>query len=225
MSRSAAGQVSGEPTAVRLQSRSAMARPSSPPLRKSGSSISAWAPSLSADRRVVGHGRCATARSRTVAEGRFCQSGSRSTRPERECHHPGVDLLSTLPAFLLAVLLISASPGPAMALIFRRAALRGMRGAVPTVLGLELGLYCGRCSPAPASPRWSPRPRSAYLVLRVVGAAVLLYLGSGRCGRPGGSGRRPGRRAAPPPRRGAAGGARSARVSSCSWPTRRRPSS
>jgi len=54
---------------------------------------------------------------------------------------PGVDVLSTLPAFLLAVLLISASPGPAMALIFRRAALRGLRGALPAVLGLALGLY------------------------------------------------------------------------------------
>ena len=52
-----------------------------------------------------------------------------------------MDVLSSLPAFVLAVLLISASPGPAMALIFRRAALRGLRGAVPTVLGLELGLY------------------------------------------------------------------------------------
>ena len=53
-----------------------------------------------------------------------------------------MELATSLPAFLLAVLLISASPGPAMALIFRRAALRGLAGAVPTVLGLELGLYC-----------------------------------------------------------------------------------
>jgi hypothetical protein len=50
-------------------------------------------------------------------------------------------LLTSLPAFVLAVLLISASPGPAMALIFRRAALRGPQGAVPTVFGLELGRY------------------------------------------------------------------------------------
>jgi threonine/homoserine/homoserine lactone efflux protein len=52
-----------------------------------------------------------------------------------------MDLLGLLPAFVVAVLLISASPGPAMALIFRRAALPGLRGAVPTVLGLEAGLY------------------------------------------------------------------------------------
>lgn len=45
--------------------------------------------------------------------------------------------MATLPAFLAAVVLISASPGPAMALIFRRAALHGLRSTVPTVLGLE----------------------------------------------------------------------------------------
>lgn len=52
-----------------------------------------------------------------------------------------MDLVTSLPAFVIAVVLISASPGPAMALIVRRAALRGYRAAVPTVLGLELGIY------------------------------------------------------------------------------------
>ena len=47
-----------------------------------------------------------------------------------------MDLVAALTAFVVAVFLISASPGPAMALILRRAALRGFRGAVPTVLGL-----------------------------------------------------------------------------------------
>jgi threonine/homoserine/homoserine lactone efflux protein len=41
-----------------------------------------------------------------------------------------MDVLASLPAFLPAVLLISASPGPAMALILRRAALRGTRAAL-----------------------------------------------------------------------------------------------
>ena len=48
----------------------------------------------------------------------------------RGCQGPAVDRGSSLPAFVLAGLLI-----------FRRAALRGWRGAVPTVLGLESGLY------------------------------------------------------------------------------------
>jgi threonine/homoserine/homoserine lactone efflux protein len=88
-----------------------------------------------------------------------------------------VDVVTTLPAFLLAVLLISASPGPAMALIFRRAALRGLPGAVPTVLGLELGLYCWALFAGAGFAALVAASEVAYLVLRVVGAAVLLCLG------------------------------------------------
>ncbi len=88
-----------------------------------------------------------------------------------------MDLLSTLPAFLLAVLLISASPGPAMALIFRRAALRGLRGAVPTVLGLEAGLYVWALFAGAGFAALVAASEVAYLVLRIVGAVVLLYLG------------------------------------------------
>ncbi|SNR51342.1 LysE family translocator [Blastococcus mobilis] len=88
-----------------------------------------------------------------------------------------MDVLSSLPAFLLAVLLISASPGPAMALIFRRAAMRGLRDAVPTVLGLELGLYVWALVAGAGFAALVAASEVAYLVLRVVGAAVLLYLG------------------------------------------------
>jgi len=88
-----------------------------------------------------------------------------------------VDLLATLPAFLLAVVLISASPGPAMALILRRAALHGTRAAVPTVLGLELGLYLWALAAGAGLAAVVAASEVAYLVLRVVGAAVLLYLG------------------------------------------------
>jgi threonine/homoserine/homoserine lactone efflux protein len=87
-----------------------------------------------------------------------------------------VDLLSTLPAFLLAVLLISASPGPAMALVLRRAALRGFRGAVPTVLGLELGLYLWALAAA-AGVALVAASEIGFLVLRIAGAAVLVVLG------------------------------------------------
>ena len=80
-------------------------------------------------------------------------------------------------AFVLAVLLISASPGPAMALNFRRAALRGLRGAVPTVLGLELGLYVWALFAGAGFAALVAASEVAFLVLRVVGACVLLYLG------------------------------------------------
>ncbi len=88
-----------------------------------------------------------------------------------------MDVLTSLPAFVLAVLLISASPGPAMALIFRRAALRGLQGAVPTVLGLELGLYLWALFAGIGFAALVAASEVAYLVLRVVGAGVLLVLG------------------------------------------------
>jgi threonine/homoserine/homoserine lactone efflux protein len=84
---------------------------------------------------------------------------------------------ASLPAFVLAVLLISASPGPAMALIFRRAALRGLQGAVPTVLGLEAGLYVWALFAGAGFAALVAASEVGYLVLRVVGAGVLLWLG------------------------------------------------
>lgn len=85
--------------------------------------------------------------------------------------------LSTIATFVVAVFLISASPGPAVALILRRAALRGFRGAVATVLGLELGLYLWALAAAAGFAALVAASEAAYLTLRVVGAGVLLYLG------------------------------------------------
>lgn len=88
-----------------------------------------------------------------------------------------MDLAPSLPAFVVAVLLISASPGPAQALILRRAALRGFRGAVPTVLGLEAGLYAWALLAAAGFAALVAASEVAFLVLRVVGAVVLIGLG------------------------------------------------
>ncbi len=82
-----------------------------------------------------------------------------------------------LPAFVVAVLLIAASPGPAMALIMRRAAVRGFAGAVPTVLGLELGLYVWALLAAAGFAALVAASQTAYLALKVVGAVVLVVLG------------------------------------------------
>ncbi|PRX99025.1 LysE family translocator [Allonocardiopsis opalescens] len=86
--------------------------------------------------------------------------------------------LASLPVFVGAVLLISASPGPAMALIMRRAALHGFRTAVATVLGLELGLYLWALFAAAGFAALVAASELAYLVLRIVGASVLIYLGA-----------------------------------------------
>jgi len=85
--------------------------------------------------------------------------------------------MSSLPAFVVAVVLISASPGPAMALILRRAALRGFRHAVPTVLGLEAGIYAWALLAAGGVAALVEASELAYAVLRVVGAVVLVVLG------------------------------------------------
>jgi threonine/homoserine/homoserine lactone efflux protein len=82
-----------------------------------------------------------------------------------------------LPAFVIAVLLISASPGPAMALIFRRAALDGLRATVPTVLGLELGLYLWALAAGAGLAALVAASELAFVVLRLAGALFLLYLG------------------------------------------------
>jgi threonine/homoserine/homoserine lactone efflux protein len=88
-----------------------------------------------------------------------------------------MDLLPVLPAFLLAVLLISASPGPAMALILRRAALRGFRSSVPTVLGLELGIYLWALAAGAGVAALVAASHTLYLAIQITGAAFLIYLG------------------------------------------------
>jgi len=88
-----------------------------------------------------------------------------------------VHLSVSLPAFVVAVLLISASPGPAMALILRRTALHGMRTAVPLILGLELGLYLWALAAAAGFAALVAASEAAYWALKIVGACVLVYLG------------------------------------------------
>jgi threonine/homoserine/homoserine lactone efflux protein len=83
----------------------------------------------------------------------------------------------SIPAFVVAVLLISASPGPAMALILRRTALHGMRTAVPLVLGLELGLYLWALAAAAGFAALVAASEAAYWGLKIVGACVLVHLG------------------------------------------------
>jgi threonine/homoserine/homoserine lactone efflux protein len=64
-----------------------------------------------------------------------------------------------------------------MALIFRRAALRGPRAAVPTVLGLETGIYLWALAAGAGLAAVVAASEAAYIVLRVVGALVLVGLG------------------------------------------------
>jgi threonine/homoserine/homoserine lactone efflux protein len=89
-----------------------------------------------------------------------------------------VDLVAVLPAFFVAVVLISASPGPAVALILRRAALRGTKATVPTILGLEVGLFLWALAAGAGLAALVAASEVAFTVLRVTGAVVLILLGA-----------------------------------------------
>lgn len=85
--------------------------------------------------------------------------------------------MSQLGPFLIATVLISLSPGPAFALIIRHAALHGWRSAMPVLAGVEVGILIwallaslGVAGLVSASP-------TAFTVMKVVGAVVLLGLG------------------------------------------------
>lgn len=98
-----------------------------------------------------------------------------------------MELLRQLPAFVAAVALISAVPGPAIALLIRRCGVGGFRAGVPIVLGLEAGLYLWILAAGAGLAALVATSHLAYVVLRVVGAAVLLVLGvqslrAARCG-------------------------------------------
>lgn len=80
-------------------------------------------------------------------------------------------------AFVITVLVIAATPGPAVALILRRAGLHGLRAAVPTVLGLELGLFLWALAVGAGLAALVTASQTAFLVLKVVGAGFLVFLG------------------------------------------------
>lgn len=82
-----------------------------------------------------------------------------------------------LVAFLLAVVVVTATPGPAVALIVRRAGLQGFRPAIATVLGLELGLFVWAVLAGLGLAAVVAASSVAYWVLRLVGAVVLVFLG------------------------------------------------
>lgn len=88
-----------------------------------------------------------------------------------------MELLAQLPTFIAAVALISAVPGPAVALLIRRCSLGGFAAGVPIVLGLETGLYLWILAAGAGLAALVATSHVAYLVLRIVGATVLLVLG------------------------------------------------
>ncbi|HEX6336212.1 MAG TPA: LysE family translocator [Jiangellaceae bacterium] len=84
---------------------------------------------------------------------------------------------SDVAAFIAAVALLAMVPGPATALVVRRSAVYGTRAALPVVAGIELGIYLWAISAAVGLAALVAASEAAYVVLRIVGACVLIVLG------------------------------------------------
>ncbi len=89
-----------------------------------------------------------------------------------------MDVAASLAAFVVTVVLVSATPGPAVALILRRASLLGFRSAMATVLGLELGLFGWALLAGLGFSALVAASEAGFVALRVIGGVVLLVFGT-----------------------------------------------
>jgi len=83
---------------------------------------------------------------------------------------------SSLAALVAASFLIALSPGPGTALVLRQS-IRGRRGALATVFGMEVGVAAWAVSAALGLSVLLTASEVAYHVLRVAGALFLVHLG------------------------------------------------
>jgi len=86
-------------------------------------------------------------------------------------------VISTLISFLGVAVLLSLLPGPATALVVRSAAVHGRRSAFLTVLGNSTGIVFWAVASVLGISALVAASETAFVVLRVVGAVVLVYLG------------------------------------------------
>jgi threonine/homoserine/homoserine lactone efflux protein len=84
-------------------------------------------------------------------------------------------IVTNLPAFLFAVVVVSATPGPAVALIVRRTALRGLSYGLSTIVGLEIGLYVWALLVASGFAVVAAS-EFGYAMLKVIGCLLLGWL-------------------------------------------------
>jgi threonine/homoserine/homoserine lactone efflux protein len=84
---------------------------------------------------------------------------------------------SALVTFLIAVTVGAIVPGPTTALVIRRSALHGFRSTLPLVAGIEVGLYAWIVASALGVAAVVATSEAVYTALRLIGAAVLIFLG------------------------------------------------
>jgi threonine/homoserine/homoserine lactone efflux protein len=86
-------------------------------------------------------------------------------------------MISTLISFLGVAVLLALLPGPATALVVRSAAVHGRRAAFHTVLGNSTGILLWALASVLGISALVAASETAFLVLKAVGAIVLVYLG------------------------------------------------
>jgi threonine/homoserine/homoserine lactone efflux protein len=86
-------------------------------------------------------------------------------------------MAETLVSFAGIAVLLSLTPGPATALVVRSAALHGRREALHVVFGNSTGIMLWALASVLGVSALVAASEAAFVGLKVVGAAVLLYLG------------------------------------------------
>src|SRR3954467_866811 len=86
-------------------------------------------------------------------------------------------MIETLVSFAGIAVLVSLTPGPATALVVRSAAVHGRRQALLVTFGNSTGIFMWALASVLGISALVAASETAFWVLKVVGAAVLVYLG------------------------------------------------
>ena len=86
-------------------------------------------------------------------------------------------MLETLVSFAGIAVLVSLTPGPATALVVRSAAVHGRREALLVTLGNSTGIFMWAIASVLGISALVAASETAFWVLKIAGAVVLLYLG------------------------------------------------
>jgi threonine/homoserine/homoserine lactone efflux protein len=86
-------------------------------------------------------------------------------------------MIETLVSFAGIAVLVSLTPGPATALVVRSAAVHGRRQALLVTFGNSTGIFMWALASVLGISALVAASETAFWVLKIVGAVVLLYLG------------------------------------------------
>jgi threonine/homoserine/homoserine lactone efflux protein len=86
-------------------------------------------------------------------------------------------ILSVLPAFLLACVAVAALPGPSTALFLHRTVRDGRKAGLAAVAGNEIGVFCWALAAGAGLTALLRANAVLFAAMHIAGAAVLVYLG------------------------------------------------